>query len=614
MKRNEELRLILRGVGVLHRLSPWNLLAKCVRSVCNAALPFVNLYLSAAIIDALIAGASPGRLALLVALTLGGNLALVLLSKAMDMVNYRKWSQFYPRYNFSIGEQAQSLPYERIEDPRTHRMIQNLDDAMKIGNYGLIKLHSRIPLLVEYFLRVCFSAGFLFSAILQKSHAASTPLQAFANTPLADGVLLLLMVLAAAACVRANRRIAAQSYEHLGRLSKTNRIFDYYLTQYLDSHRAGKDVRLYHQDRLIQDEIDRAGSQGSDIVDSMNRRIFHSSCWMVLSSFALLFYTYFYVGLKSMTGVFAIGSIVKYSGGVLQFAGAFSEMTDAFSQLRANVPYLRDYFAFADLPARSGEGGKLRPDPADGCEIQVRHVSFRYPGQEEYVLRDVSFTIRAGEHAAIVGRNGCGKTTMIKLLCRLYDPTEGEILCNGVDIRAYDVDAYRELLGVVFQDFKLFSFTLGQNVAARTEVDRSKAEACLIKAGLGDRLHRMEHGLDTWLQKDFDAQGVEISGGEAQKIALARALYKEAPLLILDEPTAALDPLAEAEIYEKFSEIAGDKTAVFISHRLSSCRFCDRIFVFADGGLAQQGSHAALLADPDGPYAHLWNAQAQYYE
>ena len=615
MKRfREDFRLILRGVGMLHKLSPWNLLAKCVRSVCNAAQPFANLYLSAAILDALLEGASPKKLLVLVLLTLISNLVLVLISKEMDAINYRKWNSFYLRYNFSIGEKAQSLPYEKIEDVETHLLIKNLDDAMKIGNYGLIKLHSRIPLFVENLLRVCFSVWFILSAVLQKAAQTQTGLQTFANSYAADALLVLLILFAAIACVAANKRIAARSYEHLGRLSKSNRIFDYYLEQYLSSHKAGKDIRLYRQDQLILHELDAVGERNTAIVDDMNRGIFRSSLWILLTNFALIFYTYFYVGLKSMTGVFAVGSIVKYSGGVLQFANAFSGMMDAYSQLRANSDYLRDYFRFIDLPEEKTEHGPASPVVGQPCRIEVRNVSFKYPGRTEYVLRNVSFTLEAGEKIAIVGQNGSGKTTMIKLLCRLYDPTEGEIFYNGVDIRAYDIQAYRAMLGVVFQDFKLFSFTLGQNVASDVEYDRKTAETCLKKAGLEERLRGMEQGMDTYLYKEFDERGVEISGGEAQKIALARALYKQTPLIILDEPTAALDPIAEAEIYAKFGEIVGEKTSIFISHRLSSCRFCDRILVFSDGSLVQQGKHDALLQEQDGRYAKLWHAQAQYYE
>ena len=217
--------------------------------------------------------------------------------------------------------------------------------------------------------------------------------------------------------------------------------------------------------------------------------------------------------------------------------------------------------------------------------MEFRDVSFKYPNTDTYALRHVNLKFKVGEKLAVVGKNGSGKTTFIKLLCRLYDPTEGQILLNGVDIKKYDYDEYMSIFSVVFQDFNLFAFSLGQNVAAAKEYNKSKVEECLKKAGFGERLDSMPEGTETCLYKDFSERGVEISGGEAQKIALARALYKDAPFMVLDEPTAALDPVSEYEVYSKFNEIAGDKTAIYISHRLASCRFCDNILVFDNGNV-----------------------------
>lgn len=213
----------------------------------------------------------------------------------------------------------------------------------------------------------------------------------------------------------------------------------------------------------------------------------------------------------------------------------------------------------------------------------------------------------------VVGMNGSGKTTFIKLLCRLYDPSEGKILLNGIDIRKYNYTEYRLLCSVVFQDFKLFALKLGETVASRTAYDSERVMDSLEKAGFAERLAKMQDGIETYLYKEYDRDGVNVSGGEAQKIAIARTLYKDAPFIILDEPTAALDPIAEAEIYSRFNEIAGDKTAIYISHRLSSCKFCDRIVVFHEGAVIQQGTHEALVADESGKYYELWHAQAQYY-
>lgn len=255
-------------------------------------------------------------------------------------------------------------------------------------------------------------------------------------------------------------------------------------------------------------------------------------------------------------------------------------------------------------------------DPTGGQVLlngeDIRDVSFRYPNTETWALRHVNMKFQVGSRLAVVGENGSGKTTFIKLLYRLYDPTQGEILLNGIDIRKYSYRQYIDLFSVVFQDFQLLAFPLGQNVAAAVEVDKGRAASCLEMAGFGKRLAALPQGLETPLYKEFDESGVQVSGGEAQKIALARALYKDAPFVVLDEPTAALDPVAEMEVYENFDKIVGDKTAVYISHRLSSCRFCDDIAVFDHGHIVQQGSHDALVEAP-GKYQELWHAQAQYY-
>lgn len=246
-------------------------------------------------------------------------------------------------------------------------------------------------------------------------------------------------------------------------------------------------------------------------------------------------------------------------------------------------------------------------------EVEFKNVSFKYPGSEIWALKNVSMKFKVGSRLAIVGENGSGKTTFIKLLCRLYDPQEGEILLNGINIRKYNYRDYMNIFSVVFQDFQLISQPLGNNVAGSTNYDEEKVRKALIDAGFGERLETMPEGLNTQLYKDFTENGVEISGGEAQKIAIARALYKDAPFIILDEPTAALDPIAEAEIYAKFNDIAGDKTAIYISHRLSSCKFCDEIMVFHEGSVIQQGTHEMLVAEENGKYYELWHAQAQYY-
>ena len=323
---------------------------------------------------------------------------------------------------------------------------------------------------------------------------------------------------------------------------------------------------------------------------------------------------YIFVCVYALLGAFGIGSIIKYVGFVETIIGCITSYFNVFADIKYNTPFVEDYLAYFDIPQKMYQGS-LTVEKRDDNEyyVEFKDVSFKYPGAETYALRHVNMKFKVGQRLAVVGMNGSGKTTFIKLMCRLYDPTEGEILLNGVNIKKYDYDEYLSIFSVVFQDFKLFSFSLGENVAAGTNYDTDSVVSALHQAGFGERLATMPDGIKTPLYKDFDKNGVEVSGGEAQKIALARALYKNAPFIILDDPTAALDPIAENEIYSKFNEIVGDKTAIYISHRLSSCRFCDRIAVFDNGKIVQTGSHDELVANESGKYYELWHAQAQYY-
>ena len=325
-------------------------------------------------------------------------------------------------------------------------------------------------------------------------------------------------------------------------------------------------------------------------------------------------FMYVFTCLKAWAGAFDIGSITQYVGAATAMAGSIFELTALLGILKTNTEYLDTTFEFLDIPNSMYQGSLTTEKRADRqYEVEFKNVSFKYPGSEKWALKNVSMKFKVGKRLAIVGENGSGKTTFIKLLCRLYDPQEGQILLNGIDIRKYNYRDYMDVFSIVFQDFQLISQPLGANVAGSSNYDEAKVRKALMDAGFGDRLETMPDGLNTQLYKDFTENGVEVSGGEAQKIAIARALYKDAPFIILDEPTAALDPIAEAEIYSKFNDISGDKTAIYISHRLSSCKFCDEIAVFHEGGVIQQGTHDDLLADTTGKYNELWHAQAQYY-
>lgn len=327
---------------------------------------------------------------------------------------------------------------------------------------------------------------------------------------------------------------------------------------------------------------------------------------------------YFLVAWLALTGGISVGTVVLFAGCLANLLESGVTLILDFRELALAAGKQVTILELLSLSNEMYRGSLPMEKRSDGqYTIEFCNVSFRYPGSENYALRNFSLKLNVGEKLAIVGRNGSGKTTMIKLLCRLYDPDEGVILVNGVDIRKFRREEYVKLFSVVFQDFRLFSLMLAENVASSAEYEADRVERCLTDVGFGDRLEKLKRegeGIRSYLYKDYVDSGVEISGGEAQKIAIARAIYREAPFVLLDEPTAALDPLAEAEIYSNFDKIAGEKTAVYISHRLSSCRFCKKIAVFDKGCLVQLGSHEELLSEEDGTYAKLWNAQARYYQ
>ena len=323
---------------------------------------------------------------------------------------------------------------------------------------------------------------------------------------------------------------------------------------------------------------------------------------------------YLFTGLRAYAGVISVGGVVTYASSILQFSKAAARLADSMGYMKQVALYARDYGEYMDLGKGKKQGVKKLEEPGEGeLSVEFEHVSFRYPGSEEYVLRDLNLKLDIGKRMAIVGKNGSGKTTFIKLLCGLYDVTEGCIRVNGVDIREYDHQEYCKLFSVVFQDFKLFSFPLGENIAGNTQADEGRVKDALERAGLGELPEKLEDGIYTYVDREFDDTGVVFSGGEKQKIAIARAIYKDAPFVIMDEPTAALDPLSECEVYAGFDKIAGGKTAIYISHRLASCRFCQDILVFDGGRVVQRGSHFELEKE-EGLYREMWNAQAQYYQ
>lgn len=609
------LRLNNRALKLFYKRYPQMILSRLISVVWNSLTPYVSIYLSALVIDELAGSRNVERLQLLVLITLASAaviaLGTALLKKWMEAQSAGMWF----KVENILSEKMLDMDYVSLDETHTAELLSTIRQNMNGGGWGLYRVVVAYEELCSSILTILGGISLTVSLFVSRVPDGAGALSAL-NNPLVVLAVITVMLAVTFIAPILNNKSGSYYAKHADSHNLGNRLFSFFgwLGYYSE---LAPDVRIYRQDRIC----DRHNHNKDDTFCSNG--LFARLAWGPMGLFAAagsavsVIFTgvvYAFVCLKALAGAFGLGSVTQYVASITKVSGGMSSFVSTLGDMRNNAPFLELTFEFLDIPNNMYQGSLTVEKRNDRkYEVEFRNVSFKYPGSENYALRNVNMKFEIGKRLAVVGMNGSGKTTFIKLLCRLYDPTEGEILLNGIDIRKYNYAEYMNIFSVVFQDFKLFSLTLGENVASGSNIDREKVIDCLNKAGFGGRLAEMPNGIDTYLYTDYEKDGVNVSGGEAQKIAIARALYKDSPFIILDEPTAALDPIAEAEIYGKFDEIAGDKTAIYISHRLSSCKFCDEIAVFHEGAVIQQGTHASLVADESGKYYELWHAQAQYY-
>lgn len=387
-----------------------------------------------------------------------------------------------------------------------------------------------------------------------------------------------------------------------------------YMQNATTSFDAAKDIRMFDLSGwLLQKYRDlnriRYEAQKTNAVLWFWTSVASNVFWTVSQIFVYAWLVYLMINQRLTIGNFTL--YLASTGTLFEYV---STLLNGISSILARSREVDDFRSFLDFDGGdTPQVGKVLPKH-EGYGFVFENVSFKYPKAERYALRNLNLTIKAGERLAVVGLNGAGKSTMIKLLLRLYQPTEGRILINGTDIMEYDRDSYYAVFAPVFQQVELFAFPMEENVSMKEpeRTDSKWAKECLEAAGLAKKIQELPNGTKTELLKNICDDGVDLSGGEKQKLALARALYKNGSVVVLDEPTAALDALAEAKLYEDFDKLIGGKTAVYISHRLSSTRFCDKVAMFADGEMVEYGTHAELM-EKAGAYAEMFHIQAQYY-
>jgi len=601
---SEKLGLFGYGYKLCAKITPAYLPLMILRAILIAAQPLVVLFYSARILDQLSGGRDVSAIILYVSITVGATFLLSVVRAFLhrELETTARWEFMYQLLRKIKGERFAKMDFAHAEDSSISEILARMDTQARGNGLGLLNFYNMSPQIAQSLFSLIFAWLMLQGPLAMPVHGeVRWPLYALFGF-FAFGVVVLLQLQ-----VRAQLKLSKIYKEN----AKANTAASFY-NEYVRADAAAKDIRLYNQ----SESLTAIFKSSFDLNQWIPFFFFQGrTSGIMLGLLAVLSGGYYLIaGYSALEGTATLGGIVQSVGAVTIFATAVGSLIMGLGQLFNNAAFLKPMREFLSLPDLLVKGNKPVPPPQEhGYNFEFRGVSFRYPGTEEYALRDLNLVFNAGRRLAVVGQNGSGKTTMIKLLCRLYDPTEGEILLDGVNIKEYDYAEYTALFSVVFQDFFLFPFELGTNVAVSADYDDGRVENCLDGAGFSERLETMPNGLDTILYKKYDEDGTQISGGEAQKIALARALYRDAPFVILDEPTAALDPIAEYDVYTTFDETIGDKTAVFISHRLSSCRFCHDIAVFEHGKLVQRGEHDELLSESDGLYHKLWEAQAQHY-
>ena len=605
MKMKERFHAICRFLTMVsqgnHRVLFWLLGS----AFAAATLPYLSLFFSARILNLLLAKSYRACLYTVVVFLLT-QYGLGLFEKICRQYLDGQKELCLARTEQKITAKALELEFEKFEKTETMDAIRRTNvSSMGSGNVGdqLIVIHT----LITSLLSVLYALFFLLRLFLLSDSSRNN----FFTSSFSMLALLLLCGVQLALSSRINRRSTQKKIELNQGNDHSNSVANYLVNVMLEERRAD-DIRIGHLDHFLDVQFGKAMehflpmyldfARFSAITDGKNALL------SLLSNFA----AYLVIGARALYGVLPIGDVLLYAGSVTRAMSDLQTFLATGSEFDYINSYLSTYEDFIAQPSMAYDGTLPIEKRDDGqYEFAFHDVSFSYPGTNIPVLEHVTLSFAVGEKTALVGRNGAGKTTLIKLLCRLYEPTSGYITLNGIDIRKYSYKEYTQAFSVVFQDFHLFSLPLDENIAAGTEIDEAALQSSLAKVGLTGRVQQLPQSVRTRLYNN-NGSGVDLSGGEAQRTAIARALYKDAPFVILDEPTAALDPIAEAEIYEQFSQMTAGKTAVYISHRMSSCKFCDRIIVLDHGRIAEDGTHDTLLAN-HGIYANLYETQAQYY-
>ena len=557
----------------------------------SALAPFINIIAPKYIIEELMGGQNVQRLIGIVVITIGGNFILAQVHTVLQETRTKQEDWFGRKFNMLLSKKSIDMKFANTEK-------EEVLDAEHKAEIGMSWYSGGIRGMSDCVIWILSAAGTFVGVVYIVVQVSPW--------------LLLASLIAVIVNTFCTSKINRASQEVFEKTPAINKFYSYIYTR-MNFREYAKELRLYDGAELVEKKSMDNAKQLNDMDNECAVKQFSWGIPGVLVSALSYGFSYCYLGVMAITGKLSVGEFVMCITALDTFTnGCLLQIISNCQQLVLKCNFMSAFIDFLKLDSEKiVETEEISLQAFE--ELSLENVSFKYPGREEYVLKDINLTIRKGERLSIVGLNGAGKSTLVKLICRLYDVTEGTIRMNGRNIREYRYEDYFKILSVVFQDFKLFGYTLDENICmGEMLASKEQLQQIYETGGIAEWVQSLAKKGDTLLSKDYDAEGVEPSGGQAQKIAIARALYHNGPMVILDEPTAALDPVAEYEIYNRFDELVRDKTAIYISHRLSSCRFCDRIIVLSDKKIAEEGSHEQLM-EREGLYAQLFRTQAQWY-
>lgn len=588
---------LLKIKRIISELDKWIILLIITRSIFNAVIPFGAIIIAGSVIDQIISQNDFNDICFYVLVGCAIVLMIYIVQNILNKFCEQRKNYCVRKYDTLISKHALYMKYEFLESEKLQEIRSKMQEDNNWG-YGIYGLFSLFENFTQKLIAILISFFSILPLFFKNVYFGIICLAYF--TILIISIVILLKF----------KKIAyKKQMESMVEVEKTNRLINYFIHDI--SYKSGKDTRIYQSQDLINT---KAAQRYFIIRKEMSKKI-GNLLGTSDGLFGMLIglsegIAYLLVALQAISGFISIGEVVINAGFINQFASAISYFVVNVNEIIVHINRFVNTFEYLDIPEENTTGKHFNEKIGT---IEFRNVSFLYPNSSSLVLENINLKISYNQNVAIVGENGSGKSTFIKLLCRLYKPTSGKIFLNGIDIYDIDFKDYIKQLAVVFQDFSLFSVPIIDNICVNSKINHEQAKKALNQSGLQERVNDLDKKEQTPIFQELFSDGIELSGGESQKLAIARAIYKNAPILILDEPTASLDPFSESEIYQKLYKITEKKTSIFVSHRLASCKFCDNILVFDKGRIVQTGTHEELVKD-DGLYKMMWEAQASNYK